>query len=318
MEPVVNVVLPVFAIILSGFLAGRVGVMGAPSTDALNRFVYYFALPVLLGFSMARVDVSEIFDLPFIAAHLGGCAITFVIGVAVSKTLFRNDLAQSSLFAMVSMFANTGYMGIPLAIVAFGPEAALPAAIATVFQTIVFIAIAEVMIAAGRHSGGGSLTRVYLGSVWALLKSPLFIACALGMGWSLTGIKLPVPVDTYGTVLGAAAGPGALFALGLFLVGKPISEGMGEVSVMVVLKLIVHPLIAWFLADQVFAIRDDWFVVLVLMAALPTGASVFVLAQQQGVYIRRTSTATLLSTILAVFTVAGFFSLPWVSASLAP
>jgi len=317
MEPVVNVVLPVFAIILSGYLAGRVGVMGAPSTDALNRFVYYFALPVLLGFSMARVNVSEIFDLPFIAAHLGGCAITFVIGVAISKALFRNDLAQSSLFAMVSMFANTGYMGIPLAIVAFGPEAALPAAIATVFQTIVFIAIAEVMIAAGRHTGG-SLARVYLGSIWALVKSPLFIACALGMGWSLTGVKLPVPVDTYGTVLGAAAGPGALFALGLFLVGKPISEGMGEVSVMVALKLIVHPLVAWFLADQVFDIRDDWFAVLILMAALPTGASCFVLAQQQGVYIRRTSTATLFSTILAVFTVAWFFSLPWVSAALAP
>ena len=41
MEPVINVVLPVFAIILSGYVAGRMGVMGQSSTDALNRFVYF-------------------------------------------------------------------------------------------------------------------------------------------------------------------------------------------------------------------------------------------------------------------------------------
>ena len=58
MEPVINVVLPVFAIILSGYIAGRAGVMGPASTDALNRFVYYVALPVLLGHSMARVDAA--------------------------------------------------------------------------------------------------------------------------------------------------------------------------------------------------------------------------------------------------------------------
>ncbi len=318
MEPILNVVLPVFAIILSGYLAGRTGVMGPASTDALNRFVYYVALPVLLGHSMARVDAATLFDWPFIAAYLGSCAIVFGIGFAFSRLLLGNDLAQSSLFAMVSIFANTGYMGIPLAIVAFGPEAALPAAIATVFQTLVFMALTEVLVIAGKNRGGGDSGRVLLASLRGLTKSPLFIGCAAGMAWSLGGLTLPKPVDTYATVLGAAAGPGALFALGLFLVGKPVSEGLGEVSAMVALKLIAHPLVAWVLGVYVFEVRADWLIPLVLMAALPTGASCFVLAQQQMVYIRRTSSATLISTVLAVVTVAAFFALPQVSGALTP
>lgn len=309
MEPVINVVLPVFAITATGYIAGRTGVMGQPSTDALNRFVYYVALPVLLGYSMARVDAQTIFDWPFIFAYLGGGAFAFILAYVISSLLFRNDMAQSSLFAMVSIFANTGYMGIPLAVVAFGPDAALPAAIATVFQTLVFIALTEVMIAADR-SAGGRLMGVLAASLWALVKSPLFIACAIGMSWSLSGIAIPKPLDTYASVLGAAAGPGALFALGLFLVGKPLAEGMGEVSVMVVLKLMVHPLITWVLAVYVFDVRADWVAIIVMLAALPTGASCFVLAQQQNVYIRRTSTATLISTVLAVATIGAFFAFP--------
>ena len=165
------------------------------------------ALPVLLGHSMARVDASVIFDWPFILAYLGGNAVTFAGAYFLSRFAFKNDMAQSSLFAMVSVFANTGYMGIPLAIVAFGPDAALPAAIATVFQTLVFIAVTEVLIVAGKSKGTGRrLAHVFVDSVWGLLKSPLFIGCALGMGWSLSGLKLPVPVDTYAKVLGAAAG----------------------------------------------------------------------------------------------------------------
>ena len=315
MEPVVNVVLPVFAIILSGYIAGRTGVMGEASTDALNRFVYYVALPVLLGHSMAKVDAATLFDWPFIAAYLGSNAVVFAAAYLVSRVMFANDLAQSSLFAMVSIFANTGYMGIPLAIVAFGAEAALPAAIATVFQTLVFIAVTEVLVTAGK-SQGGNLGRVAGESLWGLVKSPLFIGCAIGMAWSLGGLRLPQPVDTYAMVLGAAAGPGALFALGLFLVGKPVSEGLGEVSAMVVLKLLVHPVAAWVLGAYVFQVREDWLVVLVMLAALPTGASCFVLAQQQMVYIRRTSTATLISTALAVITIGAFFALPEVGSAL--
>ena len=95
MEPILNVVLPVFAIILTGYLAGRVGVMGASSTDALNRFVYYVALPVLLGHSMARVDASTIFDAPFILAYLGGNAVKFTEtgGVIVQASYHDGELS---------------------------------------------------------------------------------------------------------------------------------------------------------------------------------------------------------------------------------
>lgn len=309
MTPIINVVLPVFAIILTGYLAGRFKWMGEASTDALNRFVYYLALPVLLFHSMASVDAAQIFNWPFIAAYMGGTSIGFVLALVVVRAAFRASMPESALFAMVSVFANTGYMGIPLAVVAYGPEAALPAGIATVFQTIVFIAIPQAMVEAGR-SGGARVAHVVKDSLVGLIKSPIVIGPVAGMVWSLAGLPLPAPVETYCKVLGAAAGPGALIALGLFLVGKPIREGSAEVGLMTLFKLLVHPLIVWVLATQVLEVRDDWIPVVVMLAALPPGASCFVLAQQHGVYVRRTSTATLVATVLAVVTIGLYFAFP--------
>jgi len=307
MEPVFNVVLPVFAIILTGYVAGRLGLLGESATDALNSFVYWVALPVLFFHAMATVPSDQLFDVDYVGAYMLSILIVYVLGYFVSKLLFRNDAGQSSLFAMSTMFANTGYMGIPLAIVAYGEAGALPAIIATVFQTVIFMAVPVCIIEISNNKGG--LGVALKGTAVALLKNPMIVSPILGIAYSFTGLGVPAPVETYATVLGAAAGPCALFALGLFLVGKPISQGKLEVSAMVALKMIAHPLIAWWLAIHVFDVRADWLPILILMAALPTGATVFVLAQRYQLYVQRASTATLASTVVAVITVSILFGL---------
>lgn len=307
MEPVFNVVLPVFAIILTGYLCGRAGLLGDSATHALNSFVYWVALPVLFFHAMATVPVDQLFDVTYVGAYMGSITVVYVLGYVASKLMFRNDTGQSSLFAMSTMFANTGYMGIPLAIVAYGEAGALPAIIATVFQTVVFMAIPVCIIEMSRNKGG--LGVALEGTALALVKNPMIVSPILGIAYSFTGLAVPAPVETYATVLGAAAGPCALFALGLFLVGKPISQGKLEVSAMVLLKMIAHPVIAWWLGTQVFDVRADWLPILILMAALPTGATVFVLAQRYQLYVQRASTATLASTVVAVLTLSILFGL---------
>ncbi len=308
MEPVFNVVLPVFAIILAGYLSGRAGVLGDQSTDALNSFVYWVALPVLLFHAMASVDSSKIFDWRYIGAYIGSVSVVFIFGFVVAKVLFRASASEGSLFAMTAIFSNTGYMGIPLSIVAFGDSGALPAVIATVSQTILYLAIPVCVIEMTSGAGRG-LAKALKGTMAALLKNPMIVAPVLGILYSLTGLPVPKPIGAFSTVLGAAAAPCALFAMGLFLVGKPIRKGKAEISAMVFIKLLIHPLAAWWLATHVFEVRDDWVRILLLMAALPTGATVFVLAQRYDLYVQRTSTATLFSTVLAVVTVSILFGL---------
>ncbi|MEL0012644.1 MAG: AEC family transporter, partial [Alphaproteobacteria bacterium] len=99
-----------------------------------------------------------------------------------------------------------------------------------------------------------------------------------------------------------------LFAMGLFMVGKPLSAGAAEVGWMVGAKLIVHPLITWWLAVSVFDLEFELVRGVVLMAALPTGALSFVIAQKYGIFVQRSSAAILVSTVLSVFTVSALLA----------
>ena len=115
------------------------------------------------------------------------------------------------------------------------------------------------------------------------------------------------PVAKFTSILGAAAGPCALIAIGLFLVDKPITEGSFEVGLMTFSKLILHPLLTGFALLVLFPTEPLWAYVGILLAALPIGSGPFVLAQAQGVYPRRTSTAMLVTTVVSIVTVSAFF-----------
>ncbi len=308
MEPIFNVVLPVFAIILSGYACGRLGVLGPASSEALNKFVYFVALPVLLFYSMARVDPVEIFNWPYLGAFAGGSLITTVIGLAVARWVFKTRLADQAMYGMVSIFGNTGYMGIPLSIVAFGDAGALPAIVATVFQSIIMIPFFAVLIEADLRGERG------LNAAWGVTKSlarnPLMVSSLAGILWSFSGLDLPVSIETFCSILSGAAGPSALFAIGLFMVGKPLLHGFGEVSSVSFIKLLIHPLITWALFAYVFEVEPLWQAIGILMAALPAGALCFVVAQNYNVYVQRTSAAILLSTLAAVVTLSVLFLSP--------
>jgi malonate transporter and related proteins len=91
MNALINVVIPVFGIILTGYLAGRFGVLGPESAAALNRFVYYFAIPAALFIFAARAPLDRIFYWPFIGALASGSVLTLLIALMVGRLWFRYD-----------------------------------------------------------------------------------------------------------------------------------------------------------------------------------------------------------------------------------
>ncbi|MBO6521893.1 MAG: AEC family transporter [Rhodospirillales bacterium] len=308
MEPIFNVVLPVFAIILTGYACGRFGVLGAASSEAINKFVYFVALPVLLFFSMARVDPEQIFNWPFLGAFAAGSIITTVIAILFARWVFRTRLSEQAMFGMVAIFGNTGYMGIPLCIVAFGEAGALPAIVATVFQSIIMIPFYAVLIEADLRGEKG------LNAAWGVTKSlarnPLMVSSLAGILWSFTGVDLPVSVETFCSILSAAAGPSALFSIGLFMVGKPLFYGFSEIGTVSIFKLLIHPAITYVFFIYVVDAEPLWMAIGILMSALPAGALCFVVAQNYNVYVQRTSAAILFSTLVAVVTLSVLFQSP--------
>lgn len=306
MGPILNVVIPVFAVVAAGYLCGRRGILGEGSSEALNAFVYWVALPALLFRAMAGVEIAEVLDWPLIFGFGGSIVLLWAITLPLAMFVFRRTLAESALHGMNGVYGNTGYMGIPLALAAFGEAAMLPSIVATIVNVIFVVGVSVTLIEFGLNSG--SRPSVVIGKVVrSLVQNPMLIAPLAGLFWAATGLDLPTPVAKVAELLGDAAGPSALFAIGLFLVGRPLRQGLGEVAVMTATKLLVMPVLAFVLLAWVWPASEMSLKVGVLMATLPTGAGSFVLAQAYGVYVQRTSSVILISTVVSLVTVSAFF-----------
>jgi malonate transporter and related proteins len=306
MGAVVNIVLPVFSIMLVGYLAGRFKLLGPASSEALNSFVYFVALPALFFISMARVEIAEALHVPFLLAYGGGLLGSFGLSVLVAVFVFPNRLAALGLHGLSAVFSNTGYLGIPLLLTAFGEAGKLPGIVGTVIMGAVVMTIGLAIIEADLSQGARParvLGRILLG----VIKSPLVLSAAAGLSVSALGWSVPPAVATFSEILAAAASPCALFAIGLFMVGRSFTAGMGEVGWLVTIKLLVHPAITWWLAFAVMDMEPVWASAAVIQAALPTGALVFVLAQKYGIYVQRSTAAILVSTVLSVVTLSALF-----------
>jgi len=301
-EAIINVVAPVFGIILTGYLAGCFKLLGEESSQAINRFVYYISLPVLLFVSMARVEANEILNWNFIGAYLGTVVITLLLALMIGRWVFKLNMSESALFGMGSVFGNAAYMGIPVVLLAYGEAALVPGIIAVMITSVVVVGPISAIVEADQSMGDG--WHILKDALAAMFQNPLFIAPMLGITYSLSGLPLPQAVESFCTILGGAAGPSALFALGLSLVGTPIRAGLTEVGSATLLKLAVKPFIMWLLATYVFKLDPLWTMIGVTMAALPSGAIVFVVASRYNVYVQRASAGIVISTLISVFTVS--------------
>lgn len=307
MSAIVSIVLPIFAIILTGYLSGKGGLLNKDNSAALGSFVFYFAMPLLLFKAMAEVDVSTVLNGPYIATYVGGQCLTLAIGILIARKIFKTSMPEAATHGTAAIYGNVGFLGIALVSTAFGQNALPPAIISTIVNAAINISVLAAFIEAERHKG--HRIDVFRKVIIALATNPMLIAPIAGLIWATTGLGLAKPVETYTTILAAAAGPCALFSLGLSLVGRPISEGRAEVASMTFIKLVIHPLITWALALWLLSDQPQWMMICVLMAALPTGANLFLLAQQYNVYVARTSTAVIVSTILSIITLSIFFAL---------
>lgn len=303
MTAVFEIVLPMFAIILLGYLAARWKVMGSEGIQGLNSFVYNFALPAFLFFLLARSPILELFDWRVVITYTAASTGVFLAGLVLVLILFRKPLTEAAVMGGTSAFSNLGYLGVPLCVQAFGPEAGVPAGIVMMMDNLVIISAMMMMIEAGA-AGQVRVFQLIRQVGIGILRNPFMIGMLAGVAWSLLDLPLPAPVDRFGTLLGGAAGPCALFTLGATLYGRPVSDGLGQVGVSTVLKLLAMPALVWLFATKVAHLSDFHTAILMTMAALPTGANIFVVASQYNVAVARASTAVLISTAFAVVTVS--------------
>lgn len=306
LDPVVGSAFPVFALVACGVLAGRFRLINPGSSEALNRFVYAFALPAMLFVAVYRGSLEDLLGSgSFIAGVVLATLGTALAGFAVSFWAWRASGAESVMRALNASFANTGYLGIPLVTVAYGERAALPAALATVATNIVSFAVAIVCLELLANPRGGGIGKALAG----VARSPLIWPIALAVALVVAQAKVPLPVERFASLLAAAAGPCALFAIGLFVSQLSIREGLRASWPTTLLKLLLHPLLMALLAYGVLTMDALWAKVAVVCASLPLGATAFVLAQRYKLLEEETSTGAVLSTGASILTVSTVMAL---------
>ena len=307
MSALPSVLLPVFGLILVGYLAGRGGWLGAGATDAVNRFVVRLALPAELFLSVADISRDGIrhggFVLAFTLPMLGAAAFGFALDWR--RPVSRADrLSGATMEGFAAGYANTGFIGIPLCSGLFGPSGLFPAVLATLLTVCALFALAIALVEYDLGSARGPLGAARTAG-WALLRNPIVAAPILGGVLNLSGLALPVPLRATAGLLGGASSPCALVAMGLFLADTAGGRvPLTPVLRVVAAKLLLQPALAAILALWVFRLPALWAQSAILLSALPTGTGPFMLAR---LYDREAAVATraiLVSTVLSLLTVS--------------
>ncbi|NYS25248.1 AEC family transporter [Rhodobacteraceae bacterium 2376] len=299
--------LPFFAVIGLGFGAGRAGAFGPEATAWLTKFVFYFALSAMLFGFAANLSLGDLFQMRAFSAYLWACLVLYalVMGVAFLR---RRPLSEATIEAHTATIGNTGFLGVPMLVVLLGPESVPAVLMILTIDLIVFSSLFTMLITFAREGRiSPELPGILLRAVG---KNPMVMSMALGLLWSASGVPLPGTINDFMVLLGAAATPCALFAIGASLADKR-AERLGIVSWLCFGKLVLHPALVALATLVIFRVDPVTAGVMIAASALPVAGNVFILAQQYQVGPARVSAAILISTVISIATIPVIIA--WVS-----
>ncbi|MBT5414706.1 MAG: AEC family transporter, partial [Rhodospirillaceae bacterium] len=211
MGTVLGIVLPVFGVILAGYLVARTPLFDEAAVRGLSNFVFWVAIPALLFRTLARGAVEQGADLSIAYAYFLACGILFLIALAMGRLALRRDGAEAALLAMGAVFSNTVMLGIPLVLTAFGEEGVAAIMLIIAFHSTILIPMATIAVELARGStGGGGLVAILRKTLVSLIRNPVVVAMAAGLAWSLADLPMPGLLDRFLDLLGRGAVPCAL------------------------------------------------------------------------------------------------------------
>ena len=306
-SPVFASLIPVILFIALGFFAGRRGWIRATSVKDLSNLVFMVLTPALLFRTMSTVHVQDL-DFGPVAIYFAAAGLFFAatLGVQGFSTL-------AAARGLANTFSNTIMIGVPLVGLAFG-EAGLVtlftlisvhALILLTGATVVFELAAAREHAAKDGDGGGTqqpMWRTVLQAVRNGIVHPVPLPIIAGLLFAQTGLVLPEVVGKPLQLLGQALGPIALLLVGVTLAFTKVGHQFGAALRIALVKCVVHPLVLAALGWSL-GLSGMPLAVMIVAAALPVGANVFLFTQRYEVAQEEVTASIAVSTALALVTV---------------
>ena len=275
--------LPLWALTLLGYLAGRYRLLGGGDADrVLGSFVFHLAMPAALFTSLSRTPLS--LSGPGMGAFAASTVVVMGVGFLLSRKAFGRKDGEATIGGMAAGYVNSANLGIPVALHVLGNASFLTGVL--LFQVLVVTPVILVMLDRAGDRRALHPTRL----LTLPLRNPVIIGLTAGALCSAFGWRAPAVVAGPLALLGAAAVPAALVALGLSLtVRGPALHGEGrQVLALSFLKLLAQPLLAWAVGLLLGLGRVE-LLALVVCAALPTAQNTYIFAREydQGAAVAR-------------------------------
>ena len=299
MTGVLEIVTPVFAIVLLGYAAARWRLMAEAGFKALALFVFSLAAPALLFAGGTRPHEG---GAGAAVALISTSLVVYALTTLAGRRLLGMTLAEAALFALSCVFGNSVMMGIPIIVAAYG-NAGLPPLLAILaVQTVALLGTATVVTEIGLNAAA-PWRHVLRATAIGIGRNPVVLSVMAALAWN--ALNLPVPDVARRTLelLGASAPSVALFCLGGSLYGLSAAAIWRETAAIAVVKLLLLPALVFALA-RLLGLGPADTAVAVTMAALPTGANAFILARRYATGADRSGSAVVITTALSVLTLS--------------
>ncbi|MET7242822.1 AEC family transporter [Methylobacterium sp. EM32] len=301
----VSVILPVFGLIAIGRLIIRLGVVDKGETKGLTSLIFWILLPSLLFLSM--VGNRSALRLDVIGVYFAVALPLFALSVLGGIAGLRMTIAQAAVFGLNAAFGNTVLLGIPIVGAIWGgPGLAILLSIIAA-HSLLLLPAATVLVELDRGAQRQNLVRTVRDTVVGSLKNPIISAILAATAWNWTGLPVPEALRRILELLAQAAPTLALISLGASLPALRRETVGPPVLVAVAVKLAVMPLCMG-LAAAAASVPQPASIIMVVTAALPTGANAFLLAHRSGAMMEVSAATVVVATIVSVATLTAIIS----------
>ena len=305
---VLTSLLPVVLLIAAGYLAGRRRWIGGASVKDLSNLIFLLLAPALLFRAMSTVRVEQLSLRP-VAAYFIAAGLIFA-----ATLLWRGFNRTAAVLALANTYSNTVMIGIALVGLAYGPEGTVVLLTLISLHSLVLLTSATVVLElavahehAMRSGAGGQDRKAMARTVGKALRNaivhPVPLPILAGLLFAQTGWTMPEAIDTPIRLMGQAFSPVALVMVGITLALTPVGLHWRGALVQALVKNLVHPLLTAALG-WAFGLSGLPLTVMVVAAALPIGANVFLFSQRYRTAEELVTASVVVSTTLALVTLS--------------
>jgi predicted permease len=303
MIDIIYVITPIFALMAFGFLAVRAGLFPAAGVGSLISFVNNFATPCLLFYSITTSDFRSAFDLKIIGPFYVAAIICFVLGITIARKVYANRPGESVSVGFTGTFTNTVLIGLPIMTRAYGDQA-LPVTLSIIGLHGAILLTVGMMTMELVRRDVEVLSKTIVVALRRIGSNPLIWGIAAGIIGSSLGLQLIEPADAFFSMMAQSVVPVSLFGIGGALTQFKLSENWKQALIASIIKLMVHPALAYVLMIWVLKVPVETARYGVLLAAMPAGVNVYIFATYYNRASGVAANAILIGTLLSAVTMS--------------